>query len=216
MSFNSTQPFPGLVHLDFDSFCNLGKALVRPQEFAESPKFKDKVFTTSRLKKYITHCSPYVAYAGFNIPGSYVDEFFAKFPAITKAELEIYHHLNSLNLPERYYVIGSADKAAKKPSWKAGDHETAHGLWYLDEEYREEQRSHLEAMPPKLLKHVREVLLSWSIYAPAVIEDECHAYLGTDSLSRLTSRFNWTTLPDEVVEVHDKLETTLFKKLGRV
>ena len=220
MSFTSTQPVPGLIHLDFDTFVHLGKALIRPQEHAESPKFQGKVFTTSRLKKYFkgTHgkrANPYWSFTGFNIPGHYVDSFFNSFPAINAAELELKRHLGDLNLPSRYYVIGSADRAAKKACWKAGDHELAHALWYLDPAYKADQEAIIAELPKKYGSSIRDRLLSWGIYGPSVLEDEVHAYLGTDSLSRLSQRFHWPTLPPEVEACHTKLLDRLNVALKR-
>lgn len=223
MSFVSRQIVPGLVHLDFDSLVEMSKSLIRPQEFAESPKFGNTVFTTSRLKKYMKNyrnptkdrrASPYTSFVGLNIPGDKVDEFYAKFPAITSAERNIQSHLKGLGL-SRYYLIASADKAVKKDSWKAGDHEISHGLWYLSEDYKEAQRKTLSVLPEKYYKEVYNRLLSWGIYGPDVIEDEVHAYLTTDSLSKLKQRFRWTPMPEEVVECHNQLSETLNKFLGR-
>jgi len=223
MSFTSTQPVPGLVHLDFDSFTQLGKALVRPQEYAESPKFQDTIFTTSRLKKYMrsfpsTHggrANPYWSFTGFNIPGHYVDGFYDKFPSITSAELKVYEHLKSLKLPGRYYLIGSADNAAKKASWKAGDHELAHALWYLNESYKANQQAIIAQLPEEYRSSVHNRLLSWGCYGPSVIEDEVHAYLATDTLSKLAQRFRWHILPHEVEICHEKLNLQLQFALGR-
>jgi hypothetical protein len=225
MAFTSTQPVPGLVHIDFDTFTNLGKALIRPQEYAESPKFQDQVFTTSRLKKYMRcfrsttsrngRANPYWTYTGFNIPGHYVDGFYEKFPAITSAELTVQKHLKSLDLPSRYYLIGSADKAAKKASWKAGDHELAHALWYLDEDYKAGQREIIAKLPEKYRQSVHDRLLSWGCYGPSVVEDEVHAYLATDTLSKLSQRFRWHVLPHEVEVCHNELGARLQAALGR-
>jgi hypothetical protein len=225
MSFISTQPVPGLVHLDFDSFVHLGKALIRPQEYAESPKFRGEVFTTSRLKKYFRsfpsstskngRSNPYWSFTGFNIPGHYVDGFYEKFPAITDAEKEIQKHLLSLNLPERYYIIGSADGAAKKECWKAGEHELAHALWYLDATYKADQEAIVAELPEKYYTSVKNRLLSWGIYGLPVIEDEIHAYLATDSLSKLSQRFRWHVLPPEVELCHNKLNARIKLALGK-
>ncbi len=217
MSFTVTQPLPGLVHLDFDSFSRLGKALIRPQEFAESPKFQDKVFTTSEMKRYYKNFSGrvYDTFSGFNIPGHYVTRFFDEFPSITAAELEVKKLLDSLNLPERFYLIASAEKATKKESLKAGDHELSHALWYLNDTYREEQKVTIAQLPEEYRSSVYNRLLSWGIYGPSVIDDEVHAYLTTDSLSKISQRFRWHELPKEVENCHNELNARLLKVLGR-
>lgn len=214
MSFASTQTVPGLVHLDFDSIHGMSKALLRAQEFAENPKFLGKVFTTSRIKNYY-HGQAYKLFVGYNIPGDAVDQFALTFPCITRAEQAVLDHLETLQLG-RYYIIASADHVVKRPSWKAGDHEIAHGLWYLNDYYRAEQQASVARLPEKHLKSLRDRLLTWGIYGPQVLDDEVHAYLATDELSKLSSRFHWHVLPKEVVECHNEMNSTLQRTLGRI
>jgi hypothetical protein len=225
MLFSSSQPYPGLIHIDFTSFYDLGKALIRPQELAESPKFQDRVFTTSELKRHFHSSSksstkrgqranPYWSFTGFNIPGHYIDRFSDEFSHFTPQELEIIAHLRSLDLPKQYYVIASADSAAKKTSWKAGLHEFAHGLWYLSPEYRAKQQEIIAKLPEKYYKEVYNRLLTWGCYGPSVIEDECHAYLATDSISKLAQRFRWHDAPQEVIDCHNELSAVLDTYLG--
>jgi hypothetical protein len=215
VSFTFTQPIPGLFHLDFDSMEQMSKTLIRPQEYAESPKFQGRVFTTSRLKNYFKSFkeSPYTCYVGFNIPGSCIVEFFNKFSNFNSAELRLKEVV--AQAPERFYLIGSADRDAKKPSWKAGDHELAHACWYLREDYKLGCQAVIAEVPEQLITSMRNRLLSWGCYAPIVIEDEIHAYLGTDALGRLSQRFHWHVLPPEIEVAHDKLNTLLQKTLGR-
>lgn len=221
MLFTSSQPYPGLIHIDFTSFCDLGKSLIRPQELAEHPKFQNKVFTTSEMKKYYHSSSkrgqranPYRSYVGFNIPGHYIDQFYAEFSHFTPQEIEIRHHLYKLDLPTRYYVIASADSVAKKDCWKAGLHEFAHGLWYLSPEYKAKQQETIAKLPEKHYKNVHDRLLNLGCYGPSVIEDECHGFLATDSISKLGQRFRWHDAPDEVIICHNELLVTLDTFLG--
>jgi hypothetical protein len=224
--FTSSQPYPGLIHIDFTSFYDLGKSLIRPQELAEHPKFQNKVFTTSEMKRYYHSSSksttkrgqranPYWSYTGFNIPGHYIDQFFNEFSHFTPQEVEIRHHLFNLDLPNRFYIIASADSKAKKECWKAGLHEFAHGLWYLSPEYKAKQQEIIAKLPENYYKDVHNRLLTWGCYGPSIIEDECHAYLATDSISKLGQRFRWHTIPDEVITCHNELSATLDTYLKR-
>jgi hypothetical protein len=216
MSFTVTQPIPGLLHLDFDNMEQMSKTLIRPQEHAESPKFQGKVFTTSRLKKYFKSFrqNPYTCYVGFNIPGTALTGFFNNFSNFNSLELKLKEVVDQA--PDRFYLIGSADRDTKKPSWKAGDHELAHACWYLSDDYREKCRAIIAEVPEHLVTSMRNRLLSWGCYAPVVIEDEVHAYLGTDAPGRLSQRFHWHVLPLEIEVAHDKLNALLQKTLGRV
>jgi hypothetical protein len=220
MLFSSSSPYPGLIHIDFTSFYDLGKALIRPQELAEHPKFQNKVFTTSEMKRYYHSSSksstkkgqranPYWSYTGFNIPGHYINQFFNEFSHFTPQEEEIRRFLVSQVLPDRYYIVASADSAAKKACWKAGLQEFAHGLWYLSPEYKAKQQEIIAKLPEKYYKDVHNRLLTWGCYGPSVIEDEVHAYLATDALSKLSQRFRWHELPEEVIACHNELYTTL-------
>ena len=214
--FTSSQPLPGLVHLDFETFAQLGKALIRPQEFAESPKFHGKVFTTSEMKRVYkgTLGDPYKCLYGVNIPGECMDEFFATFPSLTTAELAVKKHLDSMNLPSRYYVIGSRDRNADHPRQKAGKHELAHALFYLDETYRKQVLAEIAKLPVHADHGIRKRLLEWGIYAPHVITDELHAYLATDSPSVRSRRWRMVNLTPDAIAVADTLRDLLDSTLA--
>lgn len=185
--FITSQPFPGLVQFDFDSVAQLGKALIRPQEFAESPKFQGRIFTTSELKRHAKSAgllAPYRSAYGVNIPGSYLDLFFSNFPSRTPAELAIKERLDSLGREtwdSKYYVIGASDGYTK--------HELAHALFYLDPAYKTAALGILARLPFDAKHGIKKTLLGWGIYAPNVIEDEACAYLATSSVSCLSGTF---------------------------
>ena len=212
--FAQKQIIPNLYHLKFDSISNLGKALIRPQEFAESPLFQNKVFTTSELKRKYNSRNPYISCLGVNIPGHYLTQFFDTFPSITKAELEVFTSLKSAinDRTKKYYLIASYTPKNNKESLNADFHEIAHGLYYINDEYKQQQIKIVsETLSQTNYNKIKSRLLAYNCYNQSVIEDEIHAYLATDSISILKHRFNYkeSKLPDDVLNCHLKLKESL-------
>ncbi len=212
--FTQKQIIPNLYQLKFDSISALGKALIRPQEFAESPLFRNTIFTTSELKRKYNSRNPYISCLGVNIPGYYLTQFFDTFPSLTKAELEIFDALKFAitDRTKKYYLIASYAPKNKKESLNAEIHEIAHGLYYINDEYKQQQVKIVsETLSQTNYNKIKSRLLAYNCYSLSVIEDEIHAYLATDSISVLKHRFNYKELelPEDVLNCHLKLKETL-------
>lgn len=229
MSFVLTQPAPGVFLLDFETQAQMGKALMRPQEFAENPKFMDGPFTTSHLKRIYrsnvrpnpkrrsqrVRRNPYTYAVGLNIPGEVLDRFYQTFPALTKAELAVKAALDQQGKPERYYVICSLDRyfaRLKRTHRMAGEHELAHALWYTDSQYRQEAQRLLSLVPPDIQDRINRRLRKYG-YAEQVLADETHAYLATDPTPKLTERFYWTRLPEALLPAREGMVALLAARI---
>jgi hypothetical protein len=204
-----TQILPGLYHFDFDRIWEMCKHLGRMQEHAEHPKFYKQIFSRSRVKAYYHgQGTEYNKSAlGFNIPGWAFESFWNELFVVNKHERRVLEQLEHLGLQagSRFYVISTADGSALKPSENALDHEIAHGLWYTNILYRDKAQAILEANPVPA-EGIRRKISQWGIYTPEVLDDEVHAYLGTDSPSRLAERFK---LGPECIPAHEGMAALL-------
>lgn len=215
-----TKILPDVLHIDFDRIWYMSKYLGRMQEYAEHPKFYKKVFTTSRVKKYYRNLKEHFRTSsyGFNIPGWAFKAFWDKKFTPTESESEMLKVLESHGYgPDSllFYVIASAGESAVKESLSAMDHEIAHALFYICPDYKNEILM-VMARYPEEVERVRKVISEWSCYHPSVFEDECHAYLATESVSRLQGRFKLkdvTTLHDEMNKIFQNYKEKLSNKL---
>jgi len=162
---------PNVYLLLFDDRQNMCKTFLRFAEHYESPQFRNKIFSLSEFKEWYktTRNGKFTYYddwGGFNVP-SYVFVPFrdGRFKYLSDKEKLL---LNSISkIKEPFYLI-----AAQKGTSQTIQHELSHGLFYTNEEYREnvlklvEQFDHTEA---------HEYLIKQG-YCEEVIQDELNAY----------------------------------------
>jgi hypothetical protein len=162
-----------VVLFKFKTRAEAAKALLRPQEYYESPKFANKIFT---LGEYLSWYSEYEAggatYAkethGYNIP-SWVFEPFIKglFDPLSPEETEI---INAIKYrTDKFYLIGICEDSDSDVE----THETAHGLYYTNEKYKKAVDKILTAFNLNTLKAYMKKIG----YGQHVIMDECHAFI---------------------------------------
>lgn len=184
---------PGVVHLTYATQRALCEAMVRLQEFYESPYDEvrnHEVDLPTLVRLYSADHGDWTYntdWHGFNVPGDVVDAFFEKHESLLDDEECIRDALTLLVGPdERYYVIATHADDADTSTLA---HELAHAYWYLDPNYR--------ARAVDLLRQARlsypaaiEALAAWLLtsgYAHAVLDDELHAYLATTPVEWWTS-----------------------------
>jgi hypothetical protein len=179
------------IHLlTFETQRDITSTFLRFQEYYESPKFKGKPFSLNEFKKWYTATSPngiktgkfsyYSDWNGFNIPSYVLKPFYdGKFNPLSKLENKI------LNLFKdevgAYYIIGIHKKIKKINNFLK--HETAHGLFYTNDNYKNEVTRTLSKFN---INPIKEELKSRAGYNEAVLQDEVHAY-SLDSASGLTT-----------------------------
>jgi len=194
------------IHLvTFDSQREVASTFLRFQEHYESPEFRGKVFSLGEYKKWYIENSPMgkktgeftycYDWAGFNVP-SYVFISFRKgdFDPLSRKEKKLLNILE--DKPEPFYVIGSFRGIGYKGVVK---HELAHGLFYTDEEYREEIMNVLKKFD---LSKVKDNLRALASYHEDVLDDECHAYCAGGYNS--TSRMMPTEMRKKIREIYKK------------
>ncbi len=159
----------------------LAKMFLRFQEYYESTKFKGKVFTFEKFKKWYSRGRKFTYYSdwgGFNIPG-YVVDFFrtGAFNPLTPLELKLLNLIPIIPKDQKYYVIGSPSRSIDTKT-----HELAHSLYYLKPSYNLLVRRCLKRYTKEnrvAIKKVKEYLINIK-YDKSVILDELHAWLITE------------------------------------
>jgi len=139
-----------------------------------------------------------IDWSGFNVPGHIVDKFFKVFEGnlLTK-EL----HLKKL-LAEakeeagitntKFYLIASYDDDEEGKS--VLEHEVAHGLYYLNTEYKNKMLNVITNMPNKSRELLHEGLVGKG-YTDHVIFDEIQAYFATSEMMQLCEDFDTKEIP---------------------
>lgn len=186
--------FPGLIHLHFKTQYEVASSFMRLQEFYESSydSVQGHVFTLEHyMDKYAYDTGNFTYtsdWSGFNVPGSVIDNFFELFSTggLLQKEttlLDVIKQARDKDWKE-YYVIGSsADGGKRNDQRDVMKHEIAHGMWYLNKEYNEEQRKIVRQINEEYVD-IGEKLIEMG-YSEGVLDDEIHAYIATSSMSYL-------------------------------
>lgn len=192
VKFKVNKLLPQVYHLKFNSRKDLTSTLLRFEEYYESPKFRNKVFsmeeffnwykTTRKNKKF----SYLTDWSGFNFP-SYVFKPFwdEKFTNLTKREKAVLQKFPKSN--KKFYIIGTFNnKSNIKDELLVFKHELAHALFYLDSGYRNKVKSILKKINCKPIhKYLKELGYHESVWV-----DETHAYYLTDQDALLKSQIS--------------------------
>lgn len=168
--------------LTFDDVYELCMHFLRYQEYYESPKFKDKNFELVDFMRWYSRDSNVFTYpddwTGFNIPGEIIPEIHLKgikdLNRYDRFMYSIYEEIKAQN-EGRFYLIGvqTGDNITV-------EHEIAHGLYYLNEKYRNRCKDLIEAYIKNdgYLEKFKEYLVEMG-YHESVFEDEMQAYMAT-------------------------------------
>ncbi|NQZ84606.1 MAG: hypothetical protein HRU03_02710 [Nanoarchaeales archaeon] len=163
-----------IILLVFKNQLEITSTFLRFQEHYESPKFRNKIFTLDEYKLWYTSIkgkfSYYTDWNGFNIPSHILTPFYNKqFKDLTSAENQILELLK--NKKEEFYIIGIHKNSRNLK--QVLKHETAHGLFYTNKEYKDKIQDKLKQYK---LDKLKKSLLNSGGYHSEVIEDETHAY----------------------------------------
>jgi len=173
-----TEVAEGVLRLHFEDAKEMCSTFLRFQEYYESPQFANKTFTLDEFKEWYQdeedEFTYYEDWSGFNIPSWVLEPFLeGKFDPLSHQEkwfLRLFRWRRDDNCKlQRFYIIGTAgteDEALR--------HETAHGLFYVSEDYKTEVQKALTGLKEETLKEIRDYL-SMDYYENS-LEDEVHAY----------------------------------------
>lgn len=188
---------PKIIMIKAANQTELARMFMRPQEYYESPneEIRGKIFTLGYLHSLyamnssLTNSHGVSGYincqyfdngpVGFNIPSTALDPFIkGLFDPLTREEQSLVDAFRYRT--DSFYVLGCIDSL--EPDLDTTKHETAHGLFYTCQKYREEV---LAEMKKKDLTKLFELLKKKGYPTDKyILHDEAHAFFGVD--------FEWT------------------------
>lgn len=194
-----------LAMIEMEKQADLANSFMRVQEFYESPKFRDELFTRymfekwykkSRKAKTFTYAKDW---SGFNVPGYVVRSFLLRINGPeTELEEKLFDKLAQLVEDHGvcFYVIGVV-----KGDYGAVTHELCHAMYRLVPTYTREVNYLLERNPP-LVNACKKALTKIG-YGSNVLLDEMHAWtaVDTDSLVKMVPARFETELRELALEL---------------
>lgn len=185
---------PKVFYLAFENKKELTTTMCRAQEYYESeyehirghyfdwPTFIDTFSNDLGELNYFSYWS------GFNIPSNvfknWMRDFAHDFSAKEKALITLLaKHVNLET--EKFYLI-----ATEKGKVSTIQHEIAHALYHLDENYKIKMDSLSALLPESLMKTFWKKLNDLG-YADNVVADEFQAYLATSDEAYMQERFGF-------------------------
>jgi len=202
---------PGIFLFQFNHHYDMCMYFLRYQEFYESPspKYRGKSFEILDFMKWYSLKYGGGAFTypedwnGFNIPGDVIGKVWD----LGISDRNLYDYEMKMAWQEckaktngKFYIIGVVRGN------KALSHEIAHGLFYLQPEYKKEMKRLVGELPPDLRKSINNTLKKLG-YTPKVYVDETQAYMATG----LTESFDDLALKAK----ENKLFESYFKKFAR-
>lgn len=176
--------YPNLYYFGFNTQKKLGDSFKRFYGYYESPALHKKIFTEKQFDFWFKHktefgkdlglCFSDIA-GGINVPEWVFSPFIGgKFDPLNKDEKEIINFIKTIE-KERYYVIGSISN-----NWFDLKHEIAHGIYYLNKNYKEEINSFLLGIKRNEFDKMENYLKLEGVTCEENIVDEIHAQLLTN------------------------------------
>ena len=191
--FKSSKPIKNCLLLEYNTQKDLALSFCRVEEYYEgNPKINGEILS---LEEFIDHfmdkngkINYFEYWSGFNIPGyAFTQWFGTKASDKTKWELALADEVaKKLDMTKPFYIIGG-----KKGDMNVIDHEIAHALYYMNENYKsfmldviykfyQWDRKNYVKMVKKLKKMG---------YGENVIKDEIQAYMSTSTKKELVEKF---------------------------
>ena len=173
--------YPNLFLYTFPNQYELASTFIRLQEFYESPykDIKGHLFTLEQfMDRYAkdqedNKFTYFEDWNGFNVPGNMLNRFYHIFGSdMSDKEYKLFDVLGHMG-NERYYIIGIVEGEVD-----IIEHEIAHALYYLNEDYKHEMRRIINNMT-KSMKRIAEKYLKKLGYCKTVYKDELQAYFAT-------------------------------------
>src|SRR5262245_50482613 len=161
--------------VEFRTQYELAATFLRFQEFHESRRFRDRVFSLEEFMDWYAgkHGSftYYEDWSGFNVPSQVLKPFRdGKFDPLLEKEkrfLDLFAKTRG-----DFYIIGVA-RSGEEQNSAVMSHELAHALFHTNQRYRTEVSATLRQYDTR---RVKRILASLG-YCDQVLVDEVHAYL---------------------------------------
>lgn len=211
-----------ILHLEFDNIKDQTIALFRPSEYYESPHkdINGKNFTFEDF--LINYVKPngemtfFKDWPAFNIPGHVLSEFYSmNYKSLSNYEKVVYNLVQSnIDTTKPYYLISNL-----KGDIEGYEHELAHAIWYLDENYKDEMRNCFKSITPlvdrKIMDGFKEI--GYPMKIKSIITDELQSWLATSTKQTFKDEFGLTIkevgkIHTQFREVFDKYQVKIKKK----
>ncbi len=193
MLFKFLEIHPGIFHLVFDDKIELISHFLRVQEFYESPKFQRQHFQLmDYIKWYIREGSEHKTnkyaftyfddFVGFNVPVDVVLECHAGITDMNDHDRfihEIALKASKMSKTKKAYLIGTFSDSPGTL-----EHELAHGLYYLNQDYKNRALKCIVETNYELWFVLRDSLKRIG-YCDDVIDDEFQAFMATGLIKRI-------------------------------
>lgn len=198
IDYEIRQIIPKIFAIKIEDGYQRAMLFLRSQEHYESafPSIKNNHFDVFefmeiyRKWKKLDYFSYPDDWGGFNVPGHIVENcvnhvldarnglFPTPYDYIMKGIMVFVKR--GLNENDRYYLIG-----VDKFKGRTMDHEIAHGLYYVNDMYRDSVSKLILEIPKTTYTKMRNIILDMG-YAESVIDDEIQAYLSTGLTSEMS------------------------------
>lgn len=170
---------PGIYHVFFETIKDMNNALLRFQEYYESPKFRNTVFTLAEFRKWYKKeygdFSYYTDWDGLNFPSRVLWPFkFGRFGRLSKEERNFIKEIENKVEEMDFYIIATA----RNSDPGTYTHEFMHAMYEMRAGYRWRVRLALFSLGFKLLP-----IFKWlknNKYDRSVYLDETQAMLVCD------------------------------------
>lgn len=217
----------GIILFHAETQYELTSTFVRIQEFYESPfpeirgnyfdlmTFMDRYVENNAKTEKGPEFTYFTDWAGFNVPGHVVKEFFRIFNDLNHKEQFLKDNLESyLSNNEKFYIIGTYGNPSSKLLGTVL-HECAHAYYYIDAQYKNSTDEIVATLPQNFKQSVYSYLASIG-YTESVFDDELQAYVSTqgknvkdlceaappNTISKLIR--NFASHAERVTEVYNK------------
>jgi len=187
---NLTKITDQILHFEADTQKELVLTFCRIQEFYESPfeNIRGKKFDFFEFVQAYTndegHFDYFHSWSGFNFPSYVFHNWRNLHTAITKPERDLLRMIKANTDSRPFYVIGTLSGGSH-----AVDHEIAHAMFFLYEDYRNEVLEAINQIDPALQMIFNQRFSDMMGYGENVFADETHAYLATSPDEYLKKNF---------------------------
>lgn len=201
-------PYQNLFHLKFQNQRDMTKTMLRFQEHYESPnkEFTKRGFTLEEYKEWYKKSQKkdqftyYTDWSGFNLPCYVLNTFYnGEFKRLSQDEQDVLNCFYPIHKAGvKFYIIATYDESDLA-------HEKAHGLYYLEPEYRKAVKRIISSKKKQLTEFIKE--LKTMGYSDELIDDELHAYIGQD--------YGWMLSGDSIPAGKEKFYLDIHESLMR-
>lgn len=191
--FKSSMPLKNCILFEFNTQKELALAFCRVEEYYEgTDKVRGQYLSLEDFIDAYTDKDGKIDYfnrwIGFNIPGDIFSQWFKhKASQQTKWETTLAQEVSKkIDFTKPYYVIGG-----KKGDMNVIDHELAHALYHMNDDYEGEMLDLTYKFYKQHRKEYSKVVkkLKKMGYGDNVIKDEVQAYMSTSTKKELVEKF---------------------------